>query len=65
MNTKQLYAALRLPSYTVFLFFRFFFFGFFFGLLLRFGFVMIAPKIILIGQLLKKLTLPKKEALGS
>ena len=53
---------------TVFLFFSFFFALFCFSfscLLLRFGFAIVAPRIIVIDHLLKTFNFFKKEVLGS
>ena len=52
---------------TVFLFFFFFalFFFCFWCLLLRFGFAIVAPRIIVIDHLLKTFNFFKKEVLGS
>ena len=59
--TKSSFILLLDSQVTVFLFFVFHFLC----LLLRFGFVIIAPKIILIDHLLKTFNIAKKEGPGS
>ena len=64
---EHFYAPLRLTSDSVSFFFFFFaLFCFSFScLLLRFGFAIVAPRIIVIDHLLKTFNFFKKEVLGS
>ena len=63
---EHFYAPLRLTSDSVSFLFFFALFCFCFScLLLRFGFAIVAPRIIVIDHLLKTFNFFKKEVLGS